>query len=261
LILIGETTRPVVSSEMRVFLSEKSIRIVSCACTDIANPDFPKSNLAWIASAAKHKKPYAFLSDDSGSTLWSGPQPNSVPELEKAIDSINPRTRLSTDRIRVYFSPAGGCERAIIDEIRNAKRSVLVQAYHFTSNPIAIALREAVARGVFVEVILDKSQQSSSYTRATFLHNSGCRVLFDRNHKIAHNKIILLDDDIVITGSYNFTKSAEKDNAENLLIIRDAAIAKTYLSEYNIHRDHSIRFSAKTESFSSPCPAGTCPAK
>lgn len=119
----------------------------------------------------------------------------------------------------VYFSPHGGATQAIIDQIYSAKTEILVQAYSFTSAPIAKALVDAHKRGVRVEAILDRSQRKDSYTEATFLANMGVPTFIDDKHAIAHNKVMIIDKEIVITGSFNFTKAAEERNAENLLIL------------------------------------------
>jgi phosphatidylserine/phosphatidylglycerophosphate/cardiolipin synthase-like enzyme len=89
--------------------------------------------------------------------------------------------------IEVYFSPHGGLTDAIIRELNKAKSTVLVQAYTFTSAPIAKALINAHKRGVKVEVILDKSQRTQKYSSATFLYNVGIPVI-DTQHAIAHNR-------------------------------------------------------------------------
>ena len=78
-----------------------------------------------------------------------------------------------TPLIEVYFSPKGGCTEAVVRELDAAKTSVLVQAYSFTSTPIAKALLMAHKRGVKVEVILDKSQRTEKYSEADFLVNVG----------------------------------------------------------------------------------------
>ena len=103
--------------------------------------------------------------------------------------------------ISVFFSPNGGCTAAIIDEINNAKSEILVQAYSFTSAPIAKALVEAHKRGVKVQAILDKSQRTAHYTSASFLANSKIPTFIDERHAIAHNKIMIIDGTTVITGS------------------------------------------------------------
>jgi phosphatidylserine/phosphatidylglycerophosphate/cardiolipin synthase-like enzyme len=115
-----------------------------------------------------------------------------------------------------------------MNAVGDAKRTILAQAYSFTSAPIAKALLDARKRGVQVQVILDKSQRSDKYSSTDFLSNRGVPVVIDANHAIAHNKIIVIDDELVLTGSFNFTKAAQQKNAENLLIIRDPALAAQY---------------------------------
>jgi phosphatidylserine/phosphatidylglycerophosphate/cardiolipin synthase-like enzyme len=140
----------------------------------------------------------------------------------------------------VYFSPNDGVTDAIVREIDQARSEVLVQAYSFTSAPIAKALLKAHKRGVKVQTILDKSQKTQKYSSASFLINSGIPTYIDSQHAIAHNKIILIDKMVVITGSFNFTKAAEEKNAENLLIIRSQELAKPYLENWQRHREHSV---------------------
>ena len=145
--------------------------------------------------------------------------------------------------IHVYFSPKGGCQTAIIHEIEAAKESIKVQAYSFTSALIAKALLQAKKRGVGVEVILDKSQETARYSSATFFHNQSIPLLIDDKHAIAHNKIIIIDQKVVITGSFNFSRAAEERNAENLLVIKGFPdLAKKYLTNYQTHRKHSRKY-------------------
>jgi phosphatidylserine/phosphatidylglycerophosphate/cardiolipin synthase-like enzyme len=88
---------------------------------------------------------------------------------------------------KVCFSPNGRCTESIVKEINNAKSEILVQAYSFTSTPIAKALLNAHKRGVKVEAILDKSQRKEKYTSATFISNAGIPTFIDDKHAIAHN--------------------------------------------------------------------------
>ena len=146
---------------------------------------------------------------------------------------------LSPTTVQVYFSPNGGCTEAIISQINNTKSEILVQAYSFTSAPITKALVAAHKRGVKVQAILDKSQRSGKYTSATFLTNAGISTYIDTKYAIAHNKIMISDREIVITGSFNFTKAAEEKNAENVLIIRDRGLAKIYIENWEKHKGQS----------------------
>jgi len=132
----------------------------------------------------------------------------------------------------VCFVPGEDCERVIVAEINQARGVILVQAYSFTSMPIAKALVSAKQRGVSVQVILDKSQRSERYSGATFLANAGIRTLIDEQPSIAHSKVIIIDGTSVITGSFNFTRSAQQYNAENLIVIRDGVLAQHYTQNW-----------------------------
>jgi phosphatidylserine/phosphatidylglycerophosphate/cardiolipin synthase-like enzyme len=159
-------------------------------------------------------------------------------------------TRRALPPIEIFFSPNGGCTEAILREIQDAKSNVLVQAYSFTSAPIAEALVDAHKRGVKIEVILDKSQRTEKYSSADFLVNMGITTKIDDRHAIAHNKIIIIDGKVVITGSFNFTKSAEQSNAENLLIIRDKPLAEKYTANWQKHAEHSEKYKAREKGYS-----------
>ncbi len=150
-----------------------------------------------------------------------------------------------TDITMVCFSPRGGCTENIVEQISAAKSEILVQAYSFTSAPIARALTEAFKRGVKVQIILDKSQKSEKYTSSTFISNAGIPTFIDDKHAIAHNKIMIIDKETVITGSFNFTKAAEEKNAENLLVIKSKELAKVYMENWYKHREHSNEYGGR----------------
>ena len=141
--------------------------------------------------------------------------------------------------LEVYLSPHGGCTDAMIRDLNQAKNTVLVQAYSFTSAPIAKALLNTHKRGVKVEFILDKSQITDKYSSATFLFNAGIPTTIDAKHAIAHNKVMVIDGETVITGSFNFTKATEENNAENLLIIHDKKLAEWYTKNWQEHERYS----------------------
>ena len=146
----------------------------------------------------------------------------------------------------VHFSPHGGCTEAIVRELHKARSVILVQAYSFTSAPIAKALLEAHKRGVKVEVVLDKSQEKGDkYSSADFLLNSGIETKIDAQHSIAHNKVMVIDGEIVITGSFNFTRAAEERNAENLLVLYDRKLAERYRKNWEEHARHSKAYSRR----------------
>jgi phosphatidylserine/phosphatidylglycerophosphate/cardiolipin synthase-like enzyme len=143
-------------------------------------------------------------------------------------------------QIAVFHSPKGGCTDAVVKEIQKARKEVLVQAYSFTSKPIAQALVEAKKRGLHVEILLDKSNEHETYTELDFLKEQGVTPRIDAQHAIAHNKIMLIDRKVILTGSFNFTHQAEFENAENLLIIKGhPELANSYHLSFLAHKEHS----------------------
>ena len=142
--------------------------------------------------------------------------------------------------LSVHFSPKGGCTDALVHEIDAAAESLHVQAYSFTSAALAQAVIRAEKRGVAVVLILDKSQRGERYSSLTFFSNEHLPVHVDSVHAIAHNKVMLIDGKTVCTGSFNFTKAAENENAENLLVIHDAAkLCAQYEENFQKHLEHS----------------------
>jgi len=144
--------------------------------------------------------------------------------------------------IEVNFSPNGDAEKSIIREIDNARLNIRIQAYSFTSKPIGEALLAANHRGVVVEALLDGENLGNPHSLLVPLARAGVKCYLDRSHAIAHNKIMVIDDDTVITGSFNFTKAAQEKNSENSLIIKDQIIRDKYLSNWKLHRAHSIAY-------------------
>jgi phosphatidylserine/phosphatidylglycerophosphate/cardiolipin synthase-like enzyme len=144
------------------------------------------------------------------------------------------------------ISPRSGATEAIVRELGNAKQEILVQAYSFTSSSIAKALVDVHKRGVKVTVVLDRSQRSTKYSSADFVNNAGIPTYIDAKHAIAHNKIMIIDQETIITGSFNFTKQAEEKNAENLLVIKgDPGLVKKYLENFDEHLGHSEKYEGR----------------
>ena len=131
-------------------------------------------------------------------------------------------------QIQACFTPQQQCLPLILNEIKRAKKEILVQAYQLTSKRIADALIEARQRGVIIKVLADKSQEFTSHSQLPFLIEAGIEVLVDFRPHIAHNKIILIDKKSLVGGSYNYSDSAEKSNTENVLILKNTPILQEY---------------------------------
>lgn len=138
--------------------------------------------------------------------------------------------------IEVHFSPKGGCLESVVALVDSAKRSVRVQAYSFTSPPVISALVAAKKRGVAVEVVLDRSNRGAAPVDE--LRAAGASVSIDASHPIAHAKVVLVDEEAVEFGSYNYTRQAEH-NAEDCVVVRDRAVAAAFLGAWREHRAHA----------------------
>ncbi len=140
---------------------------------------------------------------------------------------------------RVYFSPKGGCQDALVQELKKARREILVQAYSFTADPLTFGLVDAKKRGVKVEVLLDKSNEVEKYSDLHILLEQGLDPHIDHDHAIAHNKIMIIDQKVLVTGSFNFTNQAEGENAENLVIMRgNSELIQRYRENFFHHKAH-----------------------
>ena len=168
-----------------------------------------------------------------------------IPAIGVAQTTVAP-VEVPTARIRAYFTPGHLVETAIAEEINNAKSEIRVQAYSFTNPLIVQALTGAQQRGVDVVLVLDKSNRTQKYSAADYASHAGIPTLIDDRHAIAHNKIMIIDGKVVITGSYNFTRAAEKSNAENIVIIESEPIAQKYLKNWLKHHAHSKPYRTKT---------------
>lgn len=163
---------------------------------------------------------------------------NRIPEINnplptpiaKVPTTSNSLIATDSEHIGVCFTPDQSCLPQVIQRIDNAKSSIMLLGYSFTSKTISDALVRAKNRGVKVRIVLDHSQktQKSSKEPVESLLAGKIEVRFDHSVKIAHNKIIMIDEEQTITGSYNWTYSAEFKNAENLVFIRSQAVTKKY---------------------------------
>lgn len=156
---------------------------------------------------------------------------------------VEASSAVSHQYYEVFFPPKTKCLPRIIKLIDGAKKSIYLQCYSFTSKPIAIALLKAKRRGVDVQIVTDKSQIKANGSLVRRLHQKKIPVFIDNRVAIAHNKTMIIDRRIVLTGSYNWTNAAEKRNAENLVIFYDhAGLVKDYTQNWIERKSVSIAF-------------------
>ena len=136
--------------------------------------------------------------------------------------------------VEVYFSPDDGTAARLVALIQSAQESVHFLAFSFTADDIAESMIDRARTGVTVAGVFEAQQfESNRGTEYGRLRGAGLDVHLDGNPKNMHHKVIILDRQTVITGSYNFSASAERRNDENTIIIHDPEIADLYLEEFS----------------------------
>lgn len=154
--------------------------------------------------------------------------PDVVPETP------NPRVTIDGTPLDIYFSPDDGVANSLIDLISNAQKSIYFMAYSFTSDELGQAVRERAQDHVIVEGVMDAEQVASNVgTEYDAFNQAGLEVYQDGNTRgLLHHKVIIIDGEIVVFGSYNFTNSAETRNDENLIVIYNPDIAAQFTAEF-----------------------------
>jgi phosphatidylserine/phosphatidylglycerophosphate/cardiolipin synthase-like enzyme len=147
-------------------------------------------------------------------------------------DTPHPVSILDEKRVEVYFSPDDGVEVQLERIIGEAKQSIQVMAFSITSDALGEALMEAAQRGVEVSVVIERDQAANAGSEVGRLITASVDLRLDTNPDSMHHKVIIVDEAVVVTGSYNFSRSAEESNDENIVILHSKEAATEYLVEF-----------------------------
>jgi phosphatidylserine/phosphatidylglycerophosphate/cardiolipin synthase-like enzyme len=135
--------------------------------------------------------------------------------------------------LEVFFAPDDGAEAALVGLLDTARHSIRFLAYSFTSDPLGEAIVRADRAGLVVEGVMDTDQaESNTGTELPGFRLDGIDVRLDGNPGQMHEKVFIVDEEIVVVGSYNFSRNANEVNDENVLIIHNPAIAAAYTEEF-----------------------------
>lgn len=152
---------------------------------------------------------------------------------ESPAGEVGPVIQIGETSVEAYFAPEDGVLARLVDLVDGADESVYFMAYSFTSDALAQAMAAAAVRGVEVRGVLDRGQAASNTGgEYEFLRASGVQVRLDGEAGNLHNKLIIIDETLVVTGSYNFSRNAEERNDENLVVIWDSDLAAQYLEQF-----------------------------
>jgi phosphatidylserine/phosphatidylglycerophosphate/cardiolipin synthase-like enzyme len=143
-------------------------------------------------------------------------------------------TTLAQADTKVYFSPNGGCQDAVIQEIKKAQKTIDIAMYDLTNKEISRELIIAKTRGVWLRIFLDQGEGNSRYSKGRYMMGKGIDVRFYQGTGLMHNKFAVIDDKVLITGSFNWTAAAERENQDNLLVITDENLVRKYAQRFDI---------------------------
>jgi len=139
-----------------------------------------------------------------------------------------PIVKVDIGQVKTRFSPRQGCTDLMVKHIQHAQSTIYAACYCFTSDRIATALIQAHQRGVKVCLLGCRSQKSVKSGKLEMIYDYGIPIRMARRVRIMHNKVLIIDGKHLLTGSFNFTKSAEESNAENLLAIYSPKLCNIY---------------------------------
>lgn len=137
--------------------------------------------------------------------------------------------------VQAGFSPEGSALQLVLNTLDNARQSIRLMGYFFTSPEVVKALIVAKQRGVDVKVVLDEKGNAGKASQAAMnlLVNAGIPVRTVSRFKIMHDKIIVTDGQNIEVGSFNYSRAAVTSNSENVLVLTGVPeIAKTYLAHW-----------------------------
>lgn len=129
---------------------------------------------------------------------------------------------------KVCFSPSTCCEDNIVELIQNSHESINIAIYAFTNQKIYDALKEVKDKGITIKIVTDKTQSKGKSSLVPALINDGFDIRIKKKYRIEHNKFGIFDGKTVITGSYNWTESATRNNSENCLVEKRITVVKKY---------------------------------
>ena len=136
---------------------------------------------------------------------------------------------------KIYFSPNGQIKARIVGEINNARNSVDIAVFNITSYGIKAALTKALKRGVQIRFIADLGESENERSVIGSLIEDGVKIKLLKGkgkNGLMHHKFAIFDGQLLLTGSYNWTETAEHYNYENALFLDDKSLVKGYQDEF-----------------------------
>jgi phosphatidylserine/phosphatidylglycerophosphate/cardiolipin synthase-like enzyme len=182
-----------------------------------------------------HSPEIASIYEREWEELWTGQLGRRAPSTVNNQWAI-----LNGTPIQILFSPEDGAVGSLIAILADAQSRIRFLAFSFTDYPMAQTMIDRAKTGVDVQGVFETFGSNSPRSELKTLWCAGLQVRQDGNSSFLHDKVIIIDESIVVTGSLNFSSSADEDNEENVLIIDNPEIAALYLQEYQKNWDMAM---------------------
>ncbi len=173
------------------------------------------------------------LADLVDATPLAAPRPKSTAKSAKAPKTTQAEAAREEGDTSAYFSPGSDCLDAILREFDRAKERADVCVFTITDDRIRDAMLRAKRRGVALRVITDGDKSYDEGSDVAALERAGVPVRADRTEAHMHHKFAVFDGRRLLTGSYNWTRSAANVNAENVIVTRDASLVRAFSAEFD----------------------------
>lgn len=172
-----------------------------------------------------HSKRLSKNYEDEFQEMWNG-------TFKKGNPTLNPTIKIKNTLLQTYFCPEENCAEKVRTELKQATSEIYFMTFSFTNKEITNILLLKNLDNLTIRGIMERRQidKDSAYI---LLHNNSIPLLIDQNKNNLHHKVFLIDNETVITGSFNPTKNGDERNDENILIIKDKTIARQYLQEFD----------------------------
>ena len=190
-------------------------------------------NIVWSGSA--NYGYYAFYKNNENLVKFKSSKIAKVykEEFDELVNHVDKEGAYVSDILEIYFSPEDDFEQRLLSLIESADESIDFLAYAFTDKKIEKSLKDMYNKGVKIRGVYDeKWNKSSKYSTYPALLSFGLNVKLDGNKQTQHNKVFIIDNKTVVTGSYNFTNKANNANNENAIVVHNKEFASRYEDEF-----------------------------
>lgn len=175
--------------------------------------------------------------EDEFRELWQG-------TFKEGREVLNPVVRIGNTTLHTYFCPEDNCGQRVKEELAKAQESIYFLAFSFTHEGIANVILLKNREGILVRGVIERRGMTKDSKYDVFQYQ-GIDVVKDGNKNNMHHKVFIIDEKIVVTGSFNPTGGGDRRNDENILIIEDPEIARRFVEEFGKVYGEAIDYGTK----------------